>query len=132
MPTSSPEPQIPTTGRVSRSDSGISDRYVTRTPMATGVDRSSYRGSMTEHDNYATLGSRTPSISSIGMIVRPKTRSISSHGSLTSKHKIKGDRAIPTSSSPIIGEGAGVFTDMTDTMLKVLDRRTAAIAQAHD
>ena len=85
---------------------------------------------MTERDDYATLGSRTPSTSSIGMIVRPKTRSISSHGSLTSKGKAKGDRVVPTSSPPIIGEDAGVFTDMTDTMLKVLDRRTAAAAQA--
>ena len=35
-----------------------------------------------------------------------------------------------SSSHPIIGEGATVFTDMTDTMLKVLDRRMAITAQA--
>ena len=29
---------------------------------------------------------------------------------------------VSTSSHPIIGESATVFTDMTDTMLKVLDR----------
>ena len=132
LPNSSPEPQIQTTGRESRSDSGLSNRYLTRTPMAIGVDRSSYRGPMTEHDGYATLGSRTPSTPSIGIIVRPKTKSISSHGSFTSKGKVKGDRAVPTSSPPIIREGAGVFTDMMDTMLKVLDRRTAAAAQARE
>ena len=30
------------------------------------------------------------------------------------------DRAVSSSSHHIIGEGATVFTDMTDTMLKVL------------
>ena len=132
LPTSSPEPQIQTTGREYRSDSGLSDRYTTRIPMVTGVDRSSYRGSMTEHDDYAKLGSRTPSTSSIGVIVRPKTKSVSSYGSFMSKGKVKGDRAVPTSPPPIIGEGAGVFTDMTDTMLKVLDRRTAVAAQVRE
>ena len=129
LPTSSPEPQIQTTGREYRSDSGLSERYTTRIPMATGVDRSSYRGSMNEHDDYAKLGSRTPSTTSIGMIVRPRTKLVSSYGSLTSKGKVKGDRVVPTSPPPIIGEGTGVFTDMTDTMLKVLDRRTAVAAQ---
>ena len=33
---------------------------------------------------------------------------------------------------PIIGEGAGMFTDMTDMMLKVLDRRMAAAAHAQE
>ena len=40
------------------------------------------------------------------------------------------DRAVSSSSHHIIGEGATVFTDMTDTMLKVLDRRMALTAQA--
>ena len=40
------------------------------------------------------------------------------------------DRAVSSSSHHIIGEGAAVFTDMTDTMLKVLDRRMAVTAQA--
>ena len=132
LPTSSPEPQIQTSGREYRSDSGLSERYATRIPMAIGVDRSSYMGYMTEPDDYATLGCRTPSTSSIGMIVRPKTKSISSYGSFTSKGKVKGGRAVPMSPPPIIGEGAGVFTDMTDTMLKVLDQRTAAAAQARE
>ena len=73
-----------------------------------------------------------PLLSSIGMIVRPKIRSVSSHGSLTSKGKREGDKAVPTSSPPIIGESAGIFTDMTDTMLKVLDRRMAINAQARE
>ena len=101
--------------------------------MVIGGDRSSYRSDyMTEYDDYATLGSRTPTTSSIGMIVRPKIRSVSSHGSLTSKGKREGDKAVPTSSPPIIGESAGMFTDMTDTMLKVLDRRMAVTAQARE
>ena len=44
--------------------------------------------------------------------------------------KADGERVVPTSSHPIIGESAAMFTDMTDTMLKVLDRRMAATAQA--
>ena len=35
------------------------------------------------------------------------------------------DRVVSSSSSHIIGEGATLFTDMMDTMLKVLDRRMA-------
>ena len=35
-------------------------------------------------------------------------------------------------SHPIIGESAAMFTDMTDTMLKVLDRRMAATAQTRE
>ena len=58
LPTHSPVPYIPSTDREYRSDSGLSDRYTVRTPMATGVDRIAYMGYMTEHDDYATLGSR--------------------------------------------------------------------------
>ena len=50
LPTNSPVPHILTTDREYRSDSGLSDRYTTKTPMATGVDKSSYIGYMTEHD----------------------------------------------------------------------------------
>ena len=132
LPTNSPVPHIPSTDREYRSDSGLSDRYTTRIPMATGVDRSSYMGYMTEHDDYATLGSITPTSSSIGMFVKPKTKSVSSHGLLMPKGNANGERAIPTSSHPIIGESAAMFTDMTDTMLKVLDRRVAVTAQARD
>ena len=132
LPTNSPVPHIPTTDREYRSDSGLSDRYTTRTPMATGVDRSFYMGYMTEHDDYATLGSITPTSSNIGMVVKPKTKSVSSHGSLMPKGIIEGERAVPTSSHPIIGESAAMFTDMTDMMLQVLDRRMAATAQARE
>ena len=130
LPTDSPVPHILTTDREYRSDSGLSDRYTTRTPMATGVDKSSYMGYMTEHDDYATLGSITPTSSSIGMFVKPKTKSMSSHGSHMPKGNVEGERVVSTSSHPIIGESAAIFTDMTDTMLKVLDRRMAAMAQA--
>ena len=71
-------------------------------PMATGVDRSSYMGYMTEHDDYATLGSMTPTSSSIGMFVKPKTKSVSSHGSLIPKGNVEGEGVVPTSSHPII------------------------------
>ena len=110
------------TDREYRSDSGLSERYTTRIPMAAGGDRSSYRSDyMTEYDDYATLGNRTPTTSSIGMIVRPKTKSVRPKGSIESE-----------SSHPIIGESAAMFTDMTDTMLKVLDRRMAVTAQARE
>ena len=100
--------------------------------MVTGVDRSSYMGYMTEHDDYATLGSITPTSSSIGMFVKPKTKSMSSHGSHMPKGNVESKRVVSTRSYPIIGESAAMFTDMTDTMLKVLDRRMAVTAQAQE
>ena len=120
LPTRSPEPQIRIMGRESKSDSDLSKRYTTRTPLVIGGDRSSYRSDyMTEYDDYATLGNRTPTISS--RIVRPKTKSVKPKESIESE-----------SSHPITGESAGMFTDMTDTMLKVLDRRAAIAAQARE
>ena len=105
---------------------------MTRTPMTLGGDRSSYRSDyMTEYDDYAALCSRTSPTSSIGMIVRPRMKATSSHGSLTSKMR-KEDKSVPTSSPPIIGESAAMFTDKTDTMLKVLDRRMAINAKARE
>ena len=127
LPTNSPVPYLSMTDREYRSDSGLSDRYTTRIPMTISGDRSSY---MTEYDEYATLGNRTPTTSSVGMMVRPKIRLVSSQGSILSKGKKEGDKAVPSRSPPIIGESAGMFTDMTDTMLKVLDRRAAIAAQA--
>ena len=122
LPTNSPVPYVSMTDREYRSDSGLSERYTTRVPMTIGGDRSSYRSDyMTEYDDYATLGNRTPTTSSIGMIVRPKTKSVRPKGSIESE-----------SSHPIIGESAAMFTDMTDTMLKVLDRRMAVTAQARE
>ena len=120
LPTNSPIPYISMTDREYRSDSGLSERYTTRIPVATVGDRSSYRSDyMTENDDYATLGNRTPTTSSIEMIVRPKTKSVKPKSGIESE-----------SSHPIIGESAAMFTDMTDTMLKVLDRRMAIAAQA--
>ena len=120
LPTRSPEPQIRIMGRESKSDSNLSKRYTTRTPRVIGGDRSSYRSDyMTEYDDYATLGNRTPTISS--RIVRPKTKSVKPKESIESE-----------SSHSISGESAGMFTDMTDTMLKVLDRRAAIAAQARE
>ena len=120
LPTNSPVPYVSMTDREYRSDSGLSERYTTRIPMATSGDRSSYRSDyMTEYEDYATLGNRTPTTSS--MIVRPKAKSIRSKDSIESE-----------SSHPIIGESAAMFTDMTDTMLKVLDRRMAIAAQARE
>ena len=122
LPTDLPVPYIPSTDREYRSDSGLSDKYTDRTPIVTGVSKSSYEGYMTEHDDYATLGGVTPASSSAGMLVKPKTKSMSHHGSPIQKDNANVERAVSTSSHPIIGESATVFTDMTDTMLKVLDR----------
>ena len=120
LPANSPVPYVSMTDREYRSDSGLSERYTTRIPMTTGGDRSSYRSDyMTEYDDYATLGNRTPTTSS--MIVRPKAKSIRPKDSIESE-----------SSHPIIGESAAMFTDMTDTMLMVLDRRMAIAAQARE
>ena len=66
------------------------------------------------------------------MFVRPKTKSVSGYGSHMSKDKVEGERVVSTSSHSIIGESAAMFTDMTDIMLKVLDRRMAATAQARE
>ena len=77
---------------------------------------------MTEHDDYATLGGITPAPSSAGMFVNPRTKTMPIRGSPIQKDNVNVERAVSTSSHPIIGESATVFTDMTDTMLKVLDR----------
>ena len=57
---------------------------------------------------------------------------MSSHGSPIQKDNVNVERAVSTSSHPIIRESATVFTDMTDTMLKVLDRQMAVTAQAQE
>ena len=120
LPTNSPVPYVSMTDREYRSDSGLSERYATRIPMAISGDRSSYRSDyVTEYEDYATLGNRTPTTSS--MMVRPKTKSVRPKESIESE-----------SSHPIIGESAAMFTDMTDTMLKVLNRRMAIAAQARE
>ena len=85
---------------------------------------------MTRLDDYATLGGITPAPSSTWMSVNPRTGIASPHGSPIQKEPMKVDRAVSSSSYQIIEEGATVFTDMTDTMLKVLDRRMDLTAQA--
>ena len=100
--------------------------------MATGVHRSSHDDYATGFDDYATLGGITPAPSSTGMIVNPRTGIASNRGSPIQKESMNVDRAVSSSSHHIIGEGATVFTDMTDTMLKVLDRRMAITAQARE
>ena len=124
LPTNSPVPYAPSTDREYRSESGLSDRYTSRAPLVTGACRSSYDGYVTEHDDYATLGGITPAPSSTGIIVHPRigAGTTSTHGSPIQKDTMNVERAVSTSSHPIIGESATVFTDMTDTMLKVLDR----------
>ena len=83
--------------------------------------RSSHDDYETRLDDYATLGGIIPAPSSTGMIINPRIRTASTHGSPIQKEPMNVDRAV-SSSSHIIGEGATVFTGMTDTMLKVLDR----------
>ena len=122
LPTDSPVPYIPSTDREYRSDSGLSDRYTTRTPIATGMRRSSYEGYRTEYDDYASLGGVTPTAPSVERFVNPRTEALSNCGSPIQKDTVGTRNIASTSAHPIIGESATVFTDMTDTMLKVLDR----------
>ena len=117
LPTNPPVLYAPSTDREYRSESGLSDRYTCRAPIVIGVHRSSY-----DDYDYATLAGITPTPCSTGMIVNPKTETIPTHGSPIQKDIGNVERAVSTSSHPIIGESATVFTDMTDTMLKVLDR----------
>ena len=120
LPTRSPKPQIQIVGRKSTSDSDLSKRYTTRTPRVSGRDRSSYRSDyMTEYEDYAAVGNRTPA--TFSMIQRPKIKLVKPKKSRESER-----------SYPIIGESVGMYTDMTDTMLKVLDRRAAIAAQARE
>ena len=71
-----------------------------------------------------TFGGTIPAPSSTGMIVNPRTEIISASGSPFQKECIPmgADKVVSPRSSHIIGEGATIFTDMMDTMLKVLDR----------
>ena len=57
---------------------------------------------------------------------------MSNRGSPIQKDDANTEKAVSTSSHPLIGESATVFTDMTDTMLKVLDRQMAITAQARE
>ena len=86
LPTHSPVQYASMTDREYRSDSGLSERYTSRIPMVRREDESSYT---TEYGDYALLGNRTPTTSSIGGIVRPKIRSVTSQGSFLQKVKGK-------------------------------------------
>ena len=70
-----------------------------------------------------SFGGIIPAPSSTGMIVNPRTEIISTNGSPFQKKCIPmgADKVVSPRSSHIIGEGATIFIDMTDTMLKVLD-----------
>ena len=57
---------------------------------------------------------------------------MSRHGSPIQKDNANIEWAVSPSSCPIIGESATMFTDMTDTMLKVLDRRMAVTAKVRE
>ena len=122
LPTNSPVPYVPSTDREYQSESGISDRYSPRVHIATGVHRSSHDNYETGLDDSATLGGITPAPSSTGMIINPRTGIASTYGSPLQKEPMTVDRTVSSHSNHIIGEGATVFTDMTDTMLKELDR----------
>ena len=71
-----------------------------------------------------------PTSSSAGVFVKPRTKSMSRHRSPIQKDNANVERAVSPSSRPLIGESATMFTDMTDTMLKVLDRQMAVTARA--
>ena len=122
LPNDSPVLYIPSTDREYRSDSGLSDRYTVRTPIATGMNRSTYKGYRTEHDDYMSLGGITPTAPSVERYVNPRIDAMSKRGSPIQKDNVSMGKVTSTSTHPIIGESAAVFTDMTDTMLKVLDR----------
>ena len=76
LPTDSPVPYIPSTDREYRSDSGLSDKYTVRTPIAIGVGRSLYEGYRTEQDDYVSLGGITPTYFSAERL-NPKTKTMS-------------------------------------------------------
>ena len=88
--------------REHRSESGLSDRYTSRAPIVTGVWRPSYDGYVTEYDVYATLGGLTPTPSSTGMIVKPRTEITTTHGPPIPRDTMNAERAVSTSSHPII------------------------------
>ena len=76
-------------------------------------------------------GGITPAPSSTGMIVNPRTELRSTNGSLYpnqrehvplgTDHSEMRQQVVSPSSGHIIGEGATIFMDMTETMLDALD-----------
>ena len=99
------------------------------------------------HDDYDTLfearhgrGALDPAPSSTGMIVNPRMEVRSINGSLYPNQREHipmgtdlsemGHQVVSPSSGHIIGEGAIVFMDMTETMLDALDQQMVLSAEA--
>ena len=85
----------------------------------------------------------TPTILSAGVIEHPmaRTRHIPDNGlpsanqrehvSASTDPSMRGHRVVsPILTGPIIGEGAAIFTDMTETMLSALDQQMALSSEA--
>ena len=87
-----------------------------------------------------SFGGITPAPSSTGMILNPRSEVRSTNGSLYPKQREfilegtdlseMGHQVVSPSSGHIIGEGAAVFMDMTETMLDVLDWQMVLSAEA--
>ena len=75
------------------------------------------------------FGGITPPPFSTGMIVNPRTEVRSTNGSLYPNPKM-GHQVVSPSSGHIIGEGATIFMDMTETMLDALDQQMVLSAEA--
>ena len=150
LPTNSPNPSFQPVDRGYMSESGLSDRYSPSAAIAKGVCRSSHDGYATGLNTLfgvrhgretidimprvgvpmistetvpTTFGGIIPAPSSTGMIVNPRTEIISTNGPPLQNKCIPmgADNSVSSRSSHIIGQGATIFTNMTDTMLKVLD-----------
>ena len=88
----------------------------------------------------APFGGMAPPPSSMGMVVNPRTEVRSTHGSLYPNQRERmpvgtdlsemGHQVVPPSSGHIIGEGAAIFTDMTETMLDALDQQMVLSVEA--
>ena len=87
-----------------------------------------------------SFGGITPAPSSTGMIVNPRTEVRSTNGSLYPNQREHipmgtdlsemGHEVVSPSSGHIIGEGAAIFTDMTETMLDALDQQMVLSGEA--
>ena len=87
-----------------------------------------------------SFGGITPAPSSTGMILNPRTEVRSTNGSLYPNQREHisegtdlsemGHQVVSPSSGHIIGEGATIFMDMTETMLDALDWQMVLSAEA--
>ena len=88
------------------------------------------------------FGGMAPPPSSTGMIVNPRTEVRSTNESLYPNHREHvpmgtdlsemGHQVVSPSSGHIIGEGAAIFMDMTETMLDALDQQMVLSAEAQE